>query len=421
MRLLVLTSTFPSGDDDRVPGFVKEQVVALKASRPDVSIAVLAPHSATSLTKPFTRHAAFDEYRFHYVWPFRFERLAGNGIMPTLKRNPAYYAVVPLLMSCELVATVRLAWRLKADVIYAHWFTPQGMVAWAASKVVRRPFVYTSHSSDVAVLRKVPVVGRWIVRRASRDAAAITVVSRRSLEKLKQFFGDAEWPSIAAKTRVVPMGVNVETATETGAPAMLAARAPIVFVGRLVEKKGVQYLLPAYAKLIADVPGAPALVVAGSGPWSERLEAMADALQLPSGRVTFPGFVAGEAKRRLLAEAGMIIVPSTIAADGDAEGLPVALLEGLAAGKVCVATKESGADDVLTDRDNGLLVDHQDVDALAAAMKTALAMDEQATNKMCRSARETARQFSWPAIAARHDEHLFRRFATLPSAREDRA
>ncbi len=406
MRLLVLSSTFPARDDDPVPAFVKDQVVALKAAQPSLQIAVLAPHNAASGTKSFTRYAAFDEYRFHYVWPFRFEQLAGSGIMPTLKRNPAYYLVVPLLMFFELVATVRLVWRLKIEVIYAHWFTPQGMVAWVASMIVRKPFVYTSHSSDVAILRKVPVLGPWLVRRGSRGAKAITVVSRRSLEKLQRFFSEADWAEISAKTKIIPMGVAVETADENSAPPVHETR-PIVFIGRLVEKKGVQYLLPAYAKLVERSNDVPQLIVAGNGPWLERLRAIAGELKLSDDRVSFPGYVAGDAKKQLLAQAGMIVVPSTIATDGDAEGLPVALLEGLAAGKVCVATKESGADDVLTDRDNGFLIDHQNVDALAIAMSAALEMPDEQRARMSSRARETAQQFSWPAVAAAHWAHLF--------------
>lgn len=404
-RVLVVASTFPAADDDPVPRFVRDQVLELKKAYPRVSFSVLAPHDARSHTDSFAKHRAFDEYRFHYFWPYRLERLVGRGIVPTLRQNPAYYGLVPCLVIGELFALLRLCRRLKPDVIYAHWFTPQGITAGFTSMIMGIPFVYTSHSSDVAILRKVPIVGPFLVRHFTRKAQAVSVVSRRSRDQLKAFFDDDSWAAIDKKVSVIPMGISMPSGNIARSEKQSERLGTILFMGRLAEKKGVQYLLPAFARLHSWYPAAT-LCVAGDGPWLARLQRQVDELQL-SESVTFSGYVSGEKKAHLLADADVFVVPSIITDDGDAEGLPVALLEGLTAGKICIATNESGADAVIRNGWNGWLVPQKDVDALAAALKRALDLQPGERRVMREAARSALDLFNWGTIAQRHYDCLF--------------
>src|SRR5690242_3865100 len=101
MKLLVVASTFPAGDTDPVPAFVKDQLIAFKKARPSLRISVLAPHDRRSATAGFRRWPEYDEYRFHYFWPFVAEKLAGRGIMPALRANPLNYLLIPFLFLGE--------------------------------------------------------------------------------------------------------------------------------------------------------------------------------------------------------------------------------------------------------------------------------------------------------------------------------
>lgn len=400
-RVLVVASTFPSGDDDPVPAFVKDQVVALKTAAPTLDLHVLAPHDRRSATVDRRTHPHFTEHRFHYMWPRRAERLAGRGILPELQAHPAMYAVLPFFVLGEAVALLRLARRLRPDVVYAHWFTPQAITgAWVARAVGAR-LVFTTHASDVAVWRKVPLVGGAVVRAHTARADRITAVSSRSLARLRGFFDARAWEPVAARTAVIPMGVHVPAVAADPA----AETDTVLFVGRLAEKKGVPVLLRAFARAADRLPGWR-LVVAGDGPLRADLQAQAAGLGL-GDRVDFPGYVTGEAKADLVRAARVYAVPSVIAEDGDAEGLPVSLLEGLAAGKVCVATFESGADDVLHDGRDGFLVPQRDVDALADALVRAATLPPAAAEPLRRAARAVADAHAWPAVARRHLDFLF--------------
>jgi len=406
MKVLVIASTFPAHDMDSVPAFVRDQIIALKEVRPELEFSVLAPHDKRSDTRSFTRHDSYDEYRFHYFWPFSYEKLAGRGIMPALKANPLNYFLIPFLFLGEFFALLRLTHRTKPDLLYAHWFTPQAVIARWVGAFTSTPFVFTTHASDVDVWHKIPIVGKFVVRSNTRKARRFTAVSTRSMAKLERFFSEKEWRSLKKRGEVIPMGVDIPSSSLKGRIKNKTRQKRIVFVGRLAEKKGVQYLLPAFKQVHANDKDTE-LIIGGDGPMLNELKNRAASLGI-SKSVSFPGYVSGSAKQNLIASADVYVVPSIITKSGDAEGLPVSLLEGLAYGNVCVATYESGADDILTDGKNGYLIPQRDTKAISGALKLALSLDDKERSEMSISAKETAKQFSWQRIATAYHSFLLK-------------
>lgn len=328
--------------------------------------------------------------------------------MPALRQNPALYLVVPFLFFGEFIATLRLARRLRPALIYAHWFTPQAIVASLVSRMTRIPFVFTTHASDVDVWRRVPGLGPRLVRAACANATAITAVSSRSRAKLTAFFGEND---AAVPVDVIPMGVFVpDAAPDPRERAALRTRlgfdGKVVYlsIGRLVEKKGLRFLLAALEQ-VEDELADWVLVIAGDGPLRDEIQAAVSTRGL-SDRVVFAGFVTGLAKEEYFRAADVLVVPSIVASDGDAEGLPVALLEGLAHGLICIATNESGADDVVTHGIDGFLCPQQDGSALAAQLTAVDALGADEREALAGRARDLARQFSWAVIAQRHYDAL---------------
>lgn len=411
MKILVVASTFPSSDKDHVPAFVKEQVKAMASADTSLQFIVLAPHDARSDTAPYRKHAYYDEYRFHYMWPRATEKLAGRGILPTLQANPLYYLVIPAFFVGEYIALLRLTRKERPDVIYAHWFTPQAIIARLVGSSTNTPFVFTTHASDVSVWRKVRFLGPRIVRSNVRKARAFTAVSRRSMAKLSSFFDSNEWEHLVAKSKILPMGIDFPSSISVS----LSGREPnsnILFVGRLAEKKGVQYLLPAFADLLATHTDAT-LTVAGDGPLLKQLKSQAASLGLGEQSVRFPGYVTGESKQSLLNSHDIFVVPSIITASGDAEGLPVSLMEGMAAGKICIATNESGADDFIAPGKNGFLVPHKNSKLLTRVLASAIGLTSHEREVMATKARVTASQFSWDTVASEHINFLFAEQKTI--------
>lgn len=402
MKVLVVASTFPAREGEPVPSFVRDQVLAMKACDPGMSFIVLAPHDA-STRAPWPRDPRFAQHRFRYFWPASAQRLTGRGILPALRGNPLLYLLLPFLFAGEFLALWSLTRRERPALIYAHWFTPQAVVASWVAALTGTPFVFTSHSSDVEVWRRIPLLGPRVVRAVTRSAAAFSAVSRRTMDRIRGFFTPAEWSGIEARATIIPMGVELPVG-ESPPTALASGRPVILFMGRLVEKKGVEYLLAAYARACPRMPDSE-LVIAGDGPLLDALRRQAATLGLGE-RVRFAGHVGGEDKASLLRDAALHVVPSIVAATGDVEGLPVSLLEGLAWGKVCIATVQSGATEILEHGRDGFIVPGGEVEALAEALVDASTLAPARRLAMQAAARQRALAFDWPVVGRRHVEWL---------------
>jgi glycosyltransferase involved in cell wall biosynthesis len=141
----------------------------------------------------------------------------------------------------------------------------------------------------------------------------------------------------------------------------------LLFVGRLVEEKGVGDLLAAVAMLRRELPDVSALVV-GEGQDRARFEAMASELGL-SDRVTFAGWVEPDRLPAFFAAADAFVGPSRTGADGWVEAQGLTFLEAMMAGTPVVATRSGGIVDAVRHEETGLLVDEGRPDQIASAVR----------------------------------------------------
>lgn len=421
-KILIVTSTFPAADNDPVPAFVKDQALWLKRLHPELAVTVLAPHDAFGATKDHTQHHDIDEFRFHYSWPRRTERLAGRGILPALSQNPWTYLLIPTFVLGELLSLFRLVRRWRPDLIYAHWFTPQAITAAIVGSLTGTPFVFTTHASDVAVLERIPG-SRWLVRTVCARASGYTAVSERTAAKLERFFTKQQWHEMfEPKLSVIPMGIDIDNAAVSESTVadvkerhgLGDGSTTVLFLGRLTEKKGVSYLLAALDHLAEEQRSRVTVVIAGDGELRPRLMAAAGRSE---GVTVFPGYVHGEEKAALLQAADLVCIPSIVDDRGDSEGLPVVLMEALAAGKIVCASDASGAESVLRHGRDGFVFEQRSVPAIAAALSTAIELDADSRGAMEERARLLAKRFAWPKVAEEHYD-VFRKVIVEDSSRQ---
>ena len=205
-----------------------------------------------------------------------------------------------------------------------------------------------------------------------------------------------------ARTETVPYGVD----TTRFAPDPLAradvraslglGEAPLLFTGgRLVSKKGFEFLIDAVRLLAPEHPGLR-LVIAGTGDLDVALRVRAGGLP-----VRFVGAQSQDAIARFAAAADVIAVPSVRDDAGNVDGLPNFALEALASGTPVVATTAGGLPQAITDNDNGLLVPERDAPALAAAIARLLASPEAAHRIGARARARVTHAHTWTRTAER--------------------
>lgn len=419
MRILITASTLPRWTGDAVPSFVLDQAVALTEVSPGITVEILAPHDVGAARHEIMR--GISVYRFQYFWPAAMQRLVYPAILPNIRRHWWLTLQVPVFMIAEFFGILAHARRFKPTVIYSHWFMPQALAGSLAAWILGVPHVFTTHSSDVDILWRIPLLGPALVRKIVRSSHACTAVSRRTADRLQAFFDPGDWQTIDSRVRIIPMGVDVSELADRGTQQNDSARrsldldeAPVLlFLGRLTEKKGLEDLLRAVNELRREQRRFT-LVIAGDGELRPALTARIRELDLEEF-IRMPGFVAGEQKRAYLNAADVVVVPSIETASGDVEGLPVALMEGMAAGKICVASDASGADDVITDGKDGFIVPQGKPLILAAALSSVLALDQSVASAIRASAAVRAREFDWADVAAAHYRHLFAELDSNPA------
>jgi colanic acid/amylovoran biosynthesis glycosyltransferase len=142
-----------------------------------------------------------------------------------------------------------------------------------------------------------------------------------------------------------------------------ASRIRILTVGRLVEKKGVEYGIRAISGLIKKYGNLVEYSIVGSGPLLDRLAALISELGAEED-IRLLGAEDSAAVHERLGRAHLFLLPSVTDANGDKEGIPVVLMEAMAAGLPVVSTWHSGIPELVKDGESGFLVPERDVEAL---------------------------------------------------------
>ena len=394
MRVLITTSTFPLSEDDGTPRFVYDLAKAMSRS---CQVTVLAPHAPRAPRMESV--GALTIRRFQYSWPARTQCLAyGDGMRQNLRACMSARVQVPGYLGALGLALHACTRRERFDVINSHWMVPQGLAVSAVlGKSSSVAHVITAHAGDVAFLEKMAAgqhVARFI---ASRSHLFLPV----SVQVEKNLRGLIRRPIVTA---VQPMGVDCErfAATPTAANKRLPFNGDyLLFVGRLVEKKGLAFLLEAL-HLLPKGSNDPGLVVIGSGALQGKLERTADQLGVRD-RVMFMGRMGHEAIMRYLHGCAAVVMPSIVDDSGETEGMPTVLAEALSAGCKVVASRVGGIPDVLVDGRNGWLATPGDAADLAVRLAAALTSSD---DEIQRNARKAARRLDWSCVAESYLAHF---------------
>lgn len=271
--------------------------------------------------------------------------------------------------------------RLKhegASLLHAH-FGVDAIEAWPIASALNLPMLVTLWGYDININREWWEAGDggWSMRSYParllqlaqqprvRFIAITDAIRRRAIS-----YGIPE-----TKIWLCYPGVDTEKFAPSGRPILERERR-VLFVGRLVEKKGCEYLIKAFAQVQQTVPDAT-LVIVGDGALRGELRQLAHRLQV---HARFRGALSNADVTRELETARAFCLPSVHAANGDAEGLGIVLLEAEASGVPVVTSAMGGATEGIHDGVTGFAFGERDVDTLASRLITMLTDDAVATS-----------------------------------------
>jgi glycosyltransferase involved in cell wall biosynthesis len=261
-----------------------------------------------------------------------------------------------------------------ASLVHTH-FATEAVTFWPVVRRLGCPLVVTLHGSDINIYRESWERGehgfgnrRYPERllSLSRSAKVYFVAVSNAIKRRAMEYGIAP-----ERVMVRHTGIDLERFHFSGVP-VIARRRRILFVGRFVEKKGGEYLLRAFARLRKAVPDAE-LTMVGDGPLLKKFQQLVGELHIP---VRFPGALSATEVKREIDEARVLCLPSVTAANGDAEGFGMVLLEAQACGVPVVTSARGGAEEGVIDGKTGFAFAERDVDTLAERLTRVLSDDD---------------------------------------------
>jgi glycosyltransferase involved in cell wall biosynthesis len=384
MKVLFIVTAYPRHEGDIITPWMGETISRLREAGTDVE--VLAPAykggGATGID-------GVKVHRFRYA-PSSVETLTHD--MPAverIKRSPAFAALLPSYIAAGSQAAARIAREGNFDVVHAFWPIPHGIFGVAARNASRAALVSTFFSAELMWSGALRTAFAPILRRIINNSDAITVISSYTAQRLNEYVSGVE-------TVTIPFGAAAKNQGSITPSHRKAGDAfELLFVGRLVKRKGVDVLLNAVKRLETDKRFH--LRIVGGGPELGALKALASDLGV-TGQVTFDGVVTNERIAELFRQCDALVLPAIVTETGDTEGLGVVLIEAMGYGKPVIASAAGGIVDIVKNNDTGLLVPAGDAPALAAAIRQAMDNPAEMARLAERGTAFADQAFGWPAI-----------------------
>ncbi|MGD8495675.1 MAG: glycosyltransferase family 4 protein [Gemmatimonadales bacterium] len=388
-RVIHVVTAFPRHPEDPITPWLVELVRRQREAGLDAS--VLAPAYRGG---PDDSGLPVPVHRFRYG-PRGLEELTHDETVPDRLRNrPAWGLMVPPYLAGGILAARRVgSSRPPPDVVHVHWPMPHAILGAALRQASggRTALVCSYYSVEIHWVRSRLAPLMPFLRWTARTADEVTAISTATADAVRSL--------VDRPVPVIPYGAAMPD--DDGAPPVRAAladvtRTPvrILFVGRLVERKGVEVLVRALGAGHFSRP--VELRIVGTGEWEKEIRTAIRHQGLEAVRLL--GHVSAEQLRDEYERADIFVLPAVRDTKGDTEGLGVVLLEALRFERPVIGSDIGGIPDIVRHEETGLLVPPGDPEALAAAIERLVEAPEFARRLARQGRAHAATAFGWPGV-----------------------
>ncbi|MBD3345789.1 MAG: glycosyltransferase [Chitinivibrionales bacterium] len=321
--------------------------------------------------------------RFRYFFA-PWETLTHDEGAPNKIHKFHYKIITIFYILFGTLGLIRLHLKERFDILHIHWPFPHGFFGVGALFFRRSKVILNFHGASLLLMQKYGFVKfflSWFIKKAD----AVIVNSSFTKGRVTSL--------VERQVHVVPYGTTI-TPHATDRSAVEPHH--ILSVGRLIERKGLPYLIRAMPEIVAKWPDARC-TIAGGGPLQQELISLAETEKVSSA-VNVPGKVSQEELESLFARCGVFVLPSIVDSRGDTEGLGVVLIEALTYRKPIVATNVGGIPDIVNNGVTGLLVPQKAPSTLAQAISSIFADPVKAAFMADAGFDSINRKFSWTGI-----------------------
>jgi N-acetyl-alpha-D-glucosaminyl L-malate synthase BshA len=399
MKICIVTTGYPRWQGDFNSIYI--QYLVRELVHKEYIVHIVAPH-APGLAKEEHIGGVYI-HRFQYIWPSKLQSLAYfPGIPENIKKLHNKLQVIPfaLSMAVRLLIVVR---KYKIDIINAHWALPAGFWAVLLKKYLKRPVATKLYGADLHMIKhKYPAL-KPILKYVISNSDKVIANSGYTRQVACSLF-DFD----SSVINVIPDGVDINYFTPSVNGEKLKRQYHldgfllVLSCGRMVERKGFEFLIRAMPGVIEKNPNVRLLLV-GDGPEKDRLHNLVTSLSIDR-YVIFAGKVADSELPDYYRMSDVFVLPAIIDANGDTEGLGLVILEAMSTGKPVIGSDIGGIPYIFEgDYHPGYLVASKDVVQLSDRLNKLLS-----DKKLCKTMGEEGRKmveqkYSWSNIADQYD------------------
>ena len=379
-----MVTAFPRWEGDVITPWLFETLKRLQSQEIEVKVLTSSYKGLKSQVV-----SGIHVLRFRYFLK-PWENLTHEEHAPDRMKKGILYKILPFFyLIFGSAAIIRAVRREPFDIVHVHWPFPHALFGYLAKKAGGTKIVTTFYGVELRWVKTKMAFLKSFLRWGIGFSDKVTAISSYTAREVRELVPDDE---VAVEVIPYTITVTAKLNQESQAKPLLPL---VLYVGRLVERKGVEYLIRAFAEVVREVPSE--LVIVGKGPEDERLHQLTEELNLVQ-KVHFKGWVSQDELEQLYNQCNVFVLPAIIDSKGDTEGLGVVLLEAMSYMKPVVASNLGGITDIVKDRETGLLVNEKDPHGLSEAIKSLLSDPSLAASLGKRGYEHVQKQFSWEKI-----------------------
>jgi len=393
LKIYSLATTYPESLTSVKPKFV--HVLNKELAQLGVDVKVIVPHTKGSLTIETMESVMIR--RFKYL-PEKYE-LNERSIPDEMKRSKFGKLKMTFMIGIFFIFTYFECLKEKPDIIHGHWAFPGGYIAFLVSKLVGAKCVISIHGAETPLLKKSKFILKKTINSLNKSHAVIVNSDYTKNEYKKLGVKEDKMTTIAPPPNFVQHTQDKELLKKFRRRFGADDLKIILFVGRLVERKGVEYLIKAVPKIKTSQVH---VIIAGGGWLMNDLKELVSSLELDN-KVTFFGPPTNEELGYLHDISDVFVIPSIVDSMGETEGLGLVIPEAMESGLPVIATSVGGIVDVVKNNNNGILINQKDSNAIAEAVDKILSNKDFA-DKLVQNSKKTVSEFLPSLIAKKHLE-----------------
>lgn len=384
-KVLILTHNYPRWEGDSAGVLLEELVEQFRARQ--IAVCVIAPHFAGALR---TERADYLEiHRFRYA-PAKAETFAyANNMHKQVLRPLGLLKIVPFMISFAY-KSIELVNREKPEVVFAQGLFPSGIVGWFVSILRGRKLYITSYGADIVLLKQSGLLrslARLIYRRGTKTFVESTYLREIALDL------DLTTP---AKIEVCPMPAQTDL---FGKQPVLERIPPLILaVARFTRQTQLEVLIKALG-MLRDADIDFVCEIYGEGEREAELRTLIAKSSLQE-RVWLKTPVLQVQLAKIYPSARVTVLPSTN------EEFGMTLVEAQLSGSAVIGVRSGGILDIIHDRETGLLFEPENVEQLAAQIRSVLTDEKLYRHLITNAKKDAEKRFSPEAIAALYEHAL---------------